>query len=174
MNYFIGKIKVCLLGVALLLSFSGLAQAYTYATDVVWYSGSNSSYQEGAQRYDEDNALGEADNLFLSLGLGGIAIFDFGTAFDSSALILETTWGDRTKYLETAEVYVVDSSFDFASLVSASIASLSSDFLASLLDAFSYVGAIDNQNSDGVTIDLGGLSGPFQYLLIFRYYQWNV
>ena len=55
---------------------------------------------------DTSNALGTPDGVFLSLGMGGAAAFDFGTSFDATAIIFEITWGARAGYPEYANVYV--------------------------------------------------------------------
>lgn len=69
------------------------------------------------RRGDPDNALGAPDSTgttvnFLSLGLGGTAVFSFGQAFESEATIFEVTFtctGDGpacANYPEQAEVFV--------------------------------------------------------------------
>ncbi|MGG6297140.1 PEP-CTERM sorting domain-containing protein [Leptolyngbya sp. AN02str] len=95
------------------------AAGLTYASKV-------ESYTEGAgikeaYRRNTSNALGnpnldgkffDNNKKFLSLGVGGQAIFSFGTAFQDSVTIWETTWGakkNQNSYDEQVEVYVSDS-----------------------------------------------------------------
>lgn len=76
--------------------------AVVYATDV-------DSYTPGANvtpdRAKPELALGEADGKFLSLGLGGSAVFEFGTKFNAPATLFEITFGSRVRNLESVDVY---------------------------------------------------------------------
>ena len=81
------------------------ATTYTWATTVEsWTVGTNGNVV--ASRSNTDNALGVADNDFLSLGVGGSAVFSFGVNFYGESSIIEITYGDVTQYLETADVSV--------------------------------------------------------------------
>lgn len=141
------------------------AQAYTYATSGAWEAGSGVTI--GSDRGDLSNALGEPDGpalgTFLSLGLGGAAVFDFGVEFDTAAIIFETTWGDPrpANYLEYADVYVGDSLLGLATETGTSG---NADVL-SLASSFTLAGSIDNQSASSV-IDLSGLATPFRYVLV--------
>ena len=139
--------KLILFGMVLttVLLFSGTAFALSYATDVLWdNTGINVT---AASRTDSNNALGEPDGNFLSIGLGGIAAFDFGVSFDATAIVFETTWGNRDNYPEYANVYVGDTfSLDPGD--------------------YTFVGLIRN-DVDQIMIDLTGTPGnPFQYVLV--------
>ena len=136
------KIKLIGLLITLLLTVSNTAFALSYATDVLW-DGVNTT---GSARSDTDNALGEADGVFLSLGIGGMAAFDFGVSFNATAVVFETTWGDRDGYPEYADIYVGNTDFS--------------------LDPgdYTYVATIQNNVAQNI-LDLTGL-GDFQYVLI--------
>ncbi len=103
----------CILGTA-----GNVQAAQLYATDVVYYD-SNGTPMNG-YRSDVKNALGapglttdsnngyDGNKDFLSLGIGGRAIFSFGQAFSGSATIWETTWGHKSSqgaYDEQVDLY---------------------------------------------------------------------
>lgn len=96
-------IKTLLLATAVAAGFSGAASAATYyATTVV-------EYTPGAGITDPwrmitDHALGAPDEEFLSLGLGGSAVFTFGRAFTGPGNVYEITYS-RPGYTETASVF---------------------------------------------------------------------
>lgn len=79
-----------------------LNAATIHATDVTVFQGANVA----AERASGSSALGAPDERFLSLGLGGAAVFSFGQMFTGPASVLEVTWGKRAGYLETARVFV--------------------------------------------------------------------
>jgi hypothetical protein len=58
-----------------------------------------------AARAMTSNALGDADGKFLSLGLGGSATFSFGTLFRPVGNIVEVTFGSRSGYGESVDVF---------------------------------------------------------------------
>lgn len=72
------------------------------ATEVTLFPGAGVS----AARSVGSNAFGEADNSFLSLGLGGAAVFGFGQAFTGPVTVQEVTFGARPSHFETARVFV--------------------------------------------------------------------
>jgi len=137
------------------------ALTYTYATDVRWNKGSNVTLSDSVgSRYNQTSALGAPSLDFLSLGIGGLAVFDFGVDFNSAAIVFETTGGNRATYaLERANVYVAnsiyDSTFNLLSTVNG-LASISTT-------GFTSVGIIDNRSVSTV-LDVAG--GPFRYVLI--------
>jgi len=153
---------------ALVLVTVSVSQAlpYTYATDVRWDNGTNATPSDTANsRYNQNSALGSSNantssnTGFLSLGLGGLAVFDFGVEFNAAAIVFETTGGTRTSYPEYAKVFVADSTYDFAGLNS-------NNGQASISPAdFTFVADIDNVNLS-TYLDLSALSGPFRYVLI--------
>lgn len=115
--------------VAAVVLAAGSAQAtIVYATTV-------DTYTQGAGvkgvRSNTANALGTPDGKFLSLGLGGSAIFSFGTKFIAKGAVFEVTWGNVSKHQESADIYGIvggmakllgsisnasDGSFDFAGI----------------------------------------------------------
>jgi hypothetical protein len=99
---------------------ASVAASLTYATEV-------ESYQQGVFKYSDqgkleartqlDSALGSPEkggnvdqvSNFLSLGLGGEAVFSFGTGFSGEVKIWETTWGEKSSqsdYWEEVKIYV--------------------------------------------------------------------
>ncbi|MGC1310295.1 MAG: PEP-CTERM sorting domain-containing protein [Phormidesmis sp.] len=104
---------------ACVLSLAGNAQAaQLYATDVVYYDSngtvmndyrSNTNNALGAPGLTTDSSNGYDGNKdFLSLGLGGRAVFNFGQSFTGAATIWETTWGNKSKqssYDEQVDIY---------------------------------------------------------------------
>ena len=94
------------LGFATLIAASGTAAsqaAVIYATSVDSYTQGTGITQ--ASRLVQSKALGQADGKFLSLGLGGEAIFSFGQLFRAPGAISEITNGARAGYLEGVKVY---------------------------------------------------------------------
>ena len=139
------KLLLVGLGVAALLVFSGTAFALSYATNVLW---NNTAGVSDPARIDRDNAIGAPDGKFLSIGVGGIAAFDFGVSFNSTASVFEITWGNRSAYPEYAKVFVGNTAFSLD------------------LKDYKEVGIIRNNLEQNV-IDLSSLAGnPFQYLLL--------
>lgn len=156
--------------VGMFIISANTAQAYTYASSGAWDAGTNVTI--GSARGDLSNALGEpdgpAEGTFLSLGLGGAAVFDFGVDFDMAAIIFETTWGNPrpTNYLESAKVYVGNSLGDLTTETGTSgNANVLSLLDLSGLDSFTFAGSINNQSASSV-IDLSSLAGPFRYVLV--------
>ena len=142
--------KLLLLGlvVTTLLFFSGTAFALSYATNVLW----DGATDIGSDRSDPANAVGAPDGDFLSLGMGGVAAFDFGTSFDATAIVFEVTWGTRDNYPEYAKVFV------------------GNDFTLNI-SAYTEVGTIQNDVDQNV-IDLSSVAGsPFRYVLVQDYTQ---
>ncbi len=94
------------LGFAALMAVAGTASqaSVIYATSV-------DSYTQGTgivdpNRLVQSNALGgPADGKFLSLGLGGSAIFSFGQLFKATGALVEVTFSNRDTYIEKVKVY---------------------------------------------------------------------
>jgi hypothetical protein len=87
-----------------------MAVSATASQASVVYADNVDSYTQGAgitdpNRLVQSNALGPADGKFLSLGLGGEAIFSFGSMFKATGALVEITFGNRETYLEQVEVY---------------------------------------------------------------------
>jgi hypothetical protein len=106
---------------ALLFTLPARAGGLTFATSVDSYT-KGTSGTRGQIADDRDNlveALGapgepgtaykpSSNNKFLSLGLGGEAIFSFGTLFRNKVQLWETTWGtysNQSGYDEQVDVY---------------------------------------------------------------------
>lgn len=96
---------------SLAIAQSARAGSLTYATEVLYYNNNGTSMAAG--RDDTSKALGVEENTysssdFLSLGIGGTAIFGFGTEFSGSVKIWETTWGyksNQNQYDERVQVF---------------------------------------------------------------------
>lgn len=141
-----------------IMASTSLAYSYTYATDVRWDSGAGVALSDTlGSRYNQSSSLGSSDNFFLSLGLGGLAVFDFGTDFNASAIVFETTYGSRVSYPETANVYVANSSYDFAGLNSGNGAAVIDP------NDFTLVSGINNLTA---STNLTGIDGLFRYVLV--------
>jgi hypothetical protein len=167
-------------------AFPAAAHAYewVWAEAVKWQPGDLNGGSAGLghekigdERYMTADALGEPSANanggvdFLSLGLGGYAIFDFGLWFDHAAIVFETTWGDRTNYLETANVYVVGEGFNYNGLSSTAgvlDAGLSfDDFTVQELTGavLKPLGGIDNQAAMGEAL-VEFPNETYRYLII--------
>jgi hypothetical protein len=107
------KLKVFGTALAMALAVStGSAQAETmFAQQVDWTGGSigwdgTDPLSSSTSRTNPNNALGgPADGRFLSLGLGGMAVFDFGVMFDTNSTVFEVTWGNVADYPESLNIY---------------------------------------------------------------------
>lgn len=132
--------------VASLALAGGPAKAITYsATLAGWQPGA------GAPASGRSTFTPAADGVFLSLGLGGIAVFSFGEPFIGPGAVVEVTNGDVNTYPESVEVYVGNSFTpgDFS------------------LGGFTLVATILNTlaQSPGALFPID-LPGTFQYLLL--------
>lgn len=115
----LGGLSATALGVAFAVASVGSAQAaYLPPTDVYW---ENNDTVLAADRMDADVAtVSTDDGDFFSLGLGGNAVFGFGTTYtNSNGVVLEVTngctggAGTCSGYPETAKLYAFnDLSFD--------------------------------------------------------------
>lgn len=168
---FIKMLVVLILPFAVVLVKVGVSQAipYRYATAVRWDNGANATPSGTVNsRYNQASALGSpnanttSNTGFLSLGIGGLAVFDFGAEFDAAAVVFETTGGNRQTYpTETARIYVAGSSYApiFAGLNTGNgLATLSTD-------GFTLVGSVTNKSASTL-LDFSPLDGPFRYLLV--------
>ncbi|WP_449420274.1 PEP-CTERM sorting domain-containing protein [Phormidium nigroviride] len=106
------------LALTALVAAPSLAGSLTFATNV-------EEFNEGigikeAYRRNAANALGapqlnaySSTKDFLSLGVGGSAIFSFGTQFTNKVTLWETTWGDKngrqSAYDEQVEIFASNS-----------------------------------------------------------------
>lgn len=125
-----------------------------WATDVKSYELGSGITQE--ERKNPTNALGAPDYVsgsniikFFSLGLGGYAVFDFGTWFDVAGVIVEATNGSRSGHVENLEVYVSATTWDVP---------------FSNSDIWQLVASINNL-SERTVLDLtSATEGPFRYL----------
>lgn len=158
---------------ALFLATASVSHAlpYTYATDVRWDNGLNATPSSVANsRYNQASALGSpnanasTNSGFLSLGLHGAAVFDFGVEFNAAAIVFETTNGRANYLTETAAVFVADSSFNFNGLNPGNgLATLPESGFSD--HGFTYVGNVTSKTASSV-LDLSSLDGPFRYVLL--------
>lgn len=83
---------------------AGAADAATlWATDVEYTQGTGIT---DLSRANTDNALGGIDGVFLSLGIGGTAVFSFGQTFTSPITVIEfNKTKSVTNYYEAVLVY---------------------------------------------------------------------
>lgn len=106
------------LALTALVAAPSLAGSLTFATNVEEFN-EGVGIQE-AYRRNTANALGapqlnaySSTKDFLSLGVGGSAIFSFGTQFTNKVTLWETTWGDKngrqSAYDEQVEVFASNS-----------------------------------------------------------------
>ena len=106
------------LALTALIAAPSLAGSLTFATNVEEFN-EGVGIQE-AYRRNTANALGapqlnaySSTKDFLSLGVGGSAIFSFGTQFTNKVTLWETTWGDKngrqSAYDEQVEVFASNS-----------------------------------------------------------------
>ncbi|MDB9509761.1 PEP-CTERM sorting domain-containing protein [Kamptonema animale CS-326] len=106
------------LALTALVAAPSLAGSLTFATNVEEFN-EGVGIQE-AYRRNAANALGapqlnaySSTKDFLSLGVGGSAIFSFGTQFTNKVTLWETTWGDKngrqSAYDEQVEIFASNS-----------------------------------------------------------------
>lgn len=94
--------SVALAAAVSVLVAAGADAALVYPTSVI------AADQNGTTvlpvRSNTGAALGPADGVFYSLGLGGSITFDFGQLVGGEGLITEVTWGNVASYPEYAQV----------------------------------------------------------------------
>ncbi len=161
------KFHVFLCAIFLVFAMGTVAQADTiYAQRGVWYAGTNANPNVDPTRDIVANALGAPDGDFLSLGLLGYASFDFGTAFDTNAIVLEVTFGNRALYYEEADIFVsrADTVQPDAFDTLLSTAPFGQQSLIS--SNWIFAGTINNQGPGGLSTIVLPSGGPFFYLSI--------
>ena len=136
-----------ILAAAIVLAAPAISSATTYTwADAVEYWSIGTNGGVAVDRSTESFALGAPNSTFLSLGLGGYAIFSFGINFLDESSVIEVTWGDVTKWEESAEIYVSST--------------LDTDITAA---TWTYVADVDNQ-SGPITVAIP--TGSWTYLAI--------
>lgn len=95
------KVLLVAAGIAVAATTGASAVTMTYATAVDY----NPVGTIDSSRTNPNNALGSGLGTFLSLGLGGSAVFSFGTLFTGPAMVVEVTNTSRTGYVEKVKVY---------------------------------------------------------------------
>ena len=120
-------LKVLLVAAGMVVASVSASSAVTYATLVDWTPGGGTLLPE---RSIEANATGAPDDKFLSLGLGGYAVFSFDTLFGAPGVVFEVTNGDVTTYPEHVEILVA-STYDGSSLAGFQSIGIISNLLAS-------------------------------------------
>lgn len=164
---------------AALLSASAASASTVFATHIdsgradAAEAGFTTTAVKSTNRAAGGNALGAPDAIgatsgggFYSLGLGGVAVFGFGTNFGAEATVFEVTFGctapvnanGTCSYVETADVYALAGAYDPFDTAFG---------LSDLLSlGFQKVGSIPN----GVANTAGGasiaISGPFSFLAL--------
>ncbi len=118
-----------------------------YATNVTLISDVIATID--ADRQNPNNATGAPDKKFFSMGIGGMAIYEFDSLFDTTATILEITYGTRADYEESARIYAYDGAAE------------ATDITSFTGDDWTWVTDITNK-SYSTNITLTG--GPFKYL----------
>ena len=151
------KVKALVLAAAAVAGLSSAASAATiYATSVDVYSPGTGITDPN--RSVTSNALGAPDGTFLSLGLGGSAVFSFGQTFGSPLTTTEITF-NRPNPPEFADVYVGDG-VNWTLLGTA--ANLVADSTFTFTGYFTKVLVVDKSrrvaNADGFDIDAIGVS----------------
>lgn len=94
---------VAALGIAASAQTSSAAVIYATSVDVV-----NPGAGVAPPRNLTSSALGVADGKFLALGIGGDATFSFGQRFTAPGSIFEVTFGNRSRHIETADIFGVN------------------------------------------------------------------
>ncbi|WP_116133658.1 hypothetical protein [Tropicimonas sp. IMCC34043] len=158
-------IKSAAVAAAATIFSMGAANALTYATAVDWNPGAGAGTPG---RSDIANALGATDGSFLSLGLGGTAIFEFGTDFTSPGAVVEVTFGNVGGYPESVAVFVGNSYNNYGDVLSWQSAGVLSnaDAQSGGAIAFSgnwkYLALVDTTSggpsTDGFDVDSVGVS----------------
>jgi len=152
------------------------AAVFQWAEAVKWFPGSGTS--PGDSRYQLEKSLGAPDPGrnsvdFLALGIGGQAIFDFGTTFSGTVEIHETTFGSGSGHPEQLRVYGVragDLDFDGLSVIAGSdrgVANsgvLASGFNLGDTGVFTELGLVNNFPADGV--NQLSLTETYRYLVL--------
>lgn len=155
---------------AVVAAFVGTSvQAATiYATGIV-FDRNGAVVGNADNRNTPGNALGEPDQKFFSLGLGGQADFTFGQLFTGPGESYEITFGNRTGYTETADVFVgLGGDFTFVTAINnASPSAFVFNFpgvfdTLRLVDTSPFVSGRDGYDVDavGVTAFNGPVPGP--------------
>jgi hypothetical protein len=115
---------------ALSVTASAATAATLYATGVDWTN--NGTVGSSNDRNNPLNSLGAPDGKFMSLGRGGQADFTFGQLFTGPGESYEITFGNRSSYVETADVF------------------------AGYLGAFQKVGSVNNASAAGIVFNFSG------------------
>lgn len=151
------KVKALLLAAAAVVTMGGAASAATFYATMV------ESYTPGTGYIAPDrsvtaNATGGPDGKFLSLGLGGEAVFSFGSSFGSPLTITEITF-NRPMPNESALIYVGDG-MTWTLLGSSN--NVQADTTFTFSGIFTKVKVVDTsakaRNADGYDIDAIGVS----------------
>jgi len=144
------KLLTALSAGACMLAFTGAASAATvYATNVVDYSPVGAI---PADRSDSAEALGAADDSFVSLGLGGSITLGFGKLATGPATVWEVTFGDTSAHIETADIFAISGGTE--TLVGSVSNALAQDGQSlSFAGTFDYIKIVDTSPLDGGSTD---------------------
>ena len=150
-----------------LLLFAMTAHAATFANSVDYFMGSglsstsvranslNSLGSYDAPAVDSQNVEVGGSNNFLSLGMGGSAVFSFGSSFTGPVTIYETTWNRPNRYNEYAQVWAATDD-----VLTSSGINLGSDAWVLLSPS------VYNQNGDSLGGQTVFANGIYSYLKI--------
>nr|WP_320009831.1 PEP-CTERM sorting domain-containing protein [uncultured Desulfobulbus sp.] len=138
------------------------AAPYTYVDAVTGYTGAG--LVANITRTDITNAIGNNTGDFLSLGLGGEAIFTFGTTFTALATVTEVTWGSTVGYEESAMVSVSTDGINWTDVMNISNSTATS-VVALPSGTWSYLKLVDttlatspnSASTDGFDVDVIGV-----------------
>ncbi|WP_424928489.1 hypothetical protein [Amaricoccus tamworthensis] len=140
------------LATGIVFATTGIASAVTWASD----GGADDTWR-WAGRDNIASAFGSPSatppwrhEAFFSLGLGGRAWFTFGTPFQGEASVFEVTWGDRSRYPESATIHAGD---------------FSSGLPDDLFDTANYGASWSTVDNAEDRSDFHVAGGPFTHLL---------
>lgn len=133
--------------------------AYIYATGVDYFEGAGVV----SPRDIVSNAIGSTTGDFLSLGLGGSAVFTFGVDFTDAAVVVEVTYGNTSQHEEAASVYVSNDGIDWDFVQN--INNQNATSVIALTGIWSYLKIVDttedvfpdSPSGDGFDIDVVGV-----------------
>lgn len=149
------KLFVPLMSTVALFMLISTAQATMWATSVV-DADQNGDTVDAARSFTS-KALGEANNSFYSLGKGGYIIFSFDNDFGTDGSVFEITYGTRSSYVETANIFVSYRGSDFEFATSVDNQSTTGSFFSlptvGPYDQLKIVDTSSIKNGDGFDID---------------------
>lgn len=164
--------KTFLAGAALAVTASAGNAAVYYADEIIVESPGicNGSVADcnADDRKIKENALGETDGKFYSLGLGGSAIFGFAIDLFPAGTVsaFEITFNRFSEHNEAAAVYTLDSAFNVVQSLGTIVNKPDGNGSVYASQAFSYIRLVDvsqsyfdvTQSFDGYDVDSVGVA----------------